>query len=328
MNVVELEKCIRNSTLPLFPDAADVDLQRVLLKVESGPGRMNLEMLASLRLQGFHLIPGAPNTTSMTQETDQNYGPFKSGCRINIRGLSHARQSFRRTLVISDIALLVFGGEDPVTGIKLRNAFEQAFNLQANVSAWQKCGAVPLTRSALNLPGARRKLSSEGEANCEDSQQMRLKSIEQANHAHCGFLTGRGCCGNALKRDAPRVKKTPVALTVRHSAARIKAIRKAEGAGQLFHATGGTHLNSNEFFQAKALETRLEEAGELEANKKNRSEAIAVEANARDILSSKGELTLENEKSFNLKHLKVLLKWKGLKIKKARRQRSTLWTCV
>jgi len=48
MNAVELEKYIRNSILPLFPDAADEDLQRVLLKVDSGPGRMNLEMLASL----------------------------------------------------------------------------------------------------------------------------------------------------------------------------------------------------------------------------------------------------------------------------------------
>jgi len=133
---------------------------------------------------------------------------------------------------------------------------------------------------------------------------------------HCEFLTARGYYENALKKNAPHVEKAPVAFTVRHSPACIEAIQKAKGAGQLFHTIGGTHLNSNEFFQARALETRLEDAQKMEDNKKNCSETIAVEAYARDILSSKGQLTLENEKSFNLKELKVLLKWKGLKTQK------------
>ncbi len=316
MNGVDLEKYIRNSILPLYPDAADEDLRRVLLKLDSGPGRMNIEMLANLRLQGFYVVPGVPNTTSVTQETDQNYGPFKSGYRTNIRKLSHARHSFRKKLVISDIALLVFGGDDPVTGITLANSFEQAFNEKANKSAWRKCGAVPLTRSALNIPGVRRELSRQGEANVEDAQQVRLKRIEEANRCHCDFLTGRGYYGNALQKDAPRVEKTAAALTVRHSKARIEAIRKAKGAGQLFHATGGTHLNSNEFFKAKALETRLEQARVLEEQKNKRTEALIVEEKARDLLSSKGDLSLQNKSCYKVKDIKILLKWKGLKIQK------------
>jgi len=92
LNAVKLEKYMRKLIHPLFPDATDEDLHCVLLKVDSGSGRMNLEMLATLRLQTFYLVPGMPNTTSVTQETDQNYEPFKGGYQVNIRRLSHARQ--------------------------------------------------------------------------------------------------------------------------------------------------------------------------------------------------------------------------------------------
>lgn len=36
---------------PLYPNIADVDQRRVILKVDSGPGRMNVEMLARLHIQ-------------------------------------------------------------------------------------------------------------------------------------------------------------------------------------------------------------------------------------------------------------------------------------
>jgi len=35
--------------------------------------------------------------------------------------------------------------------------------------------------------------------------------------------------------------------------ARVKMIKKAKTLGQMFYATGGQHLNSDEFFQARAL---------------------------------------------------------------------------
>jgi len=324
MNAVELEKYIRNSILPLFPDAADEDLKRVLLTLDSGPGRMNIQMLANLRLQGIYVVPGVPNATSVTQETDQNYGPFKSSYRTKIRRLSHARQAFRKVLVISDIALLVFGGMDPITGLRLSNSFEQAFLEKNNLSAWRKCGAIPLTRSALYLPGVRRELSQQGQANVEDKQQVKLKRIEEANHSQCAFLTARGYYGLALQRDAPRVQKTAAALTIRHSKERIEAIRKCKCAGQLFHATGGTHLNSNEFFKAKALETQLEEAAKATETKKKRLAVIVVEEQAQGILSTKGELTLQNSTTYNVKDVLVLLRWKGLKIEKEKKKKHDL----
>jgi len=93
--------------LPLCPDIADVRGKRVIMKVDSGPGRMNLEMLASLRLQGLCLVPGVPNATGKTQETDQNYGPFKGTFRANIRTLSQARFDNGLPIRVTDIPLLV-----------------------------------------------------------------------------------------------------------------------------------------------------------------------------------------------------------------------------
>ena len=38
---------------------------------------MNVDLLAELRDAGFILFPGVLNTTAVSQEMDQNYGPFK-----------------------------------------------------------------------------------------------------------------------------------------------------------------------------------------------------------------------------------------------------------
>jgi hypothetical protein len=91
MNSVELEKYMKGSILPLFPDVEDVPLKRVVVKVDSGPGRMNIEMLADLKVKGVYLVPGVPNTTGKTQETDQNYGSYKTVFRDNLRVLTQAR---------------------------------------------------------------------------------------------------------------------------------------------------------------------------------------------------------------------------------------------
>jgi hypothetical protein len=148
MNEVELEKYIANSILPLFPDLADSPGLRVILKLDSGPGRMNICMLARLRLQGVYIVPGVPNTTGATQETDQNYGPFKGSFRSNIRLLSQARFEKGLKLNVTDLPLLVYGGCCEKVGVVLTDSFSSAFSVANNLLCWAKCGAVPLTRKA------------------------------------------------------------------------------------------------------------------------------------------------------------------------------------
>ena len=256
MNAEELHKYIVNSILPLFPDIEDMPLKRVILKLDSGPGRMNVEMLAELRLRGLYVTPGVPNTTAKTQETDQNYGPFKGGFRRNIRSLSQARFDEKMTLRVVDLPLLVFGGKCPQTGVELEDTFNSAFSVENNLSCWRKCGAVPLTRLPLQSKGVRRELAvgaaAQVELQCEqdDPEIENLKRLQGLNHFYCDVLISHGFDGAQLRLNAP-TRENYVAVTQPQSKDRIKAMKSAKTAGQLFFATGGKHLNSNEFFQAQ-----------------------------------------------------------------------------
>ena len=71
--------------MTLFPGAQDVSDKRVIMKVESGPGRIELGFLAEARTLGFIVCPGVPNTIAITQETDQSYGPFKTQFQKNLK---------------------------------------------------------------------------------------------------------------------------------------------------------------------------------------------------------------------------------------------------
>ena len=78
MDDVEFPQYFLNSIVPLFHDTNGVNGKRVMVKVDSGPGRLQENFLAEARTHGFIVYPGVPNTTAVTQETDQNYGPFKT----------------------------------------------------------------------------------------------------------------------------------------------------------------------------------------------------------------------------------------------------------
>ncbi len=65
-----LKEILDTYVLELFPDAADDDDHRVIFKLDAGPGRLNILMLAELRCKGVYLFPGVQNTTHATQETD------------------------------------------------------------------------------------------------------------------------------------------------------------------------------------------------------------------------------------------------------------------
>jgi hypothetical protein len=70
MDNEEFAKYMWGSIALLFPDALDQPGCHALLKVNSGPSRMNLQLLASLRLLDIVLYPCILNTTHVMQETD------------------------------------------------------------------------------------------------------------------------------------------------------------------------------------------------------------------------------------------------------------------
>jgi hypothetical protein len=83
----EFFEYLQKSIMPLYPESAQVNGKWVVLKCDSGPGQMNEELLAMLRFHGFLLFPGIPNTTAVSQETDQIYGPFQGQFRKIFRSL-------------------------------------------------------------------------------------------------------------------------------------------------------------------------------------------------------------------------------------------------
>ncbi len=126
----EFSKYMRGSIAPLFPDALDQPGCHLLLKVDSGPGRMNLQLLAILKLLGIILYPCDPNTTRITQETDQLYGPFKTQFLKNLHFIIEARLDNSKSLSLAPkmVGLPLFGGVDRETGLKLvTSAFQKAF---------------------------------------------------------------------------------------------------------------------------------------------------------------------------------------------------------
>ena len=126
----------------MFTDTvADEPGKRVLIKIDSGPGRRNVEMLARLKNLGFYLYPGVPNTTSISQETDQNYGMFKSTFRFNLGKVVQDRNELgmNTTVSITLIGLIIFGGTGPITKRgSYRNAFQEDFIKEKCPEAWKK----------------------------------------------------------------------------------------------------------------------------------------------------------------------------------------------
>ena len=49
------------------------------------------------------------------------------------------------------IGLFVFGGEDPKTGLIVGSAFAKGFSTVNNIKAWEKVGAIPLSRKCLQV---------------------------------------------------------------------------------------------------------------------------------------------------------------------------------
>jgi hypothetical protein len=69
----EFELYIINLILPLYPNTLDSPGRRLILKCDSGPGQLQINLLAKLWHLGIYLYPCIPNTTAVTQETNQTY---------------------------------------------------------------------------------------------------------------------------------------------------------------------------------------------------------------------------------------------------------------
>ena len=191
MDEAKFKKYFCNYILPLFPNALDLPGFHVMVKLDSGPGRLNINLLAELCLLGFYLYPGVPNTMAVTQETDQNYWPFKGQFRANLGEIVDARISAKKSISLQPwlVGLIVFGGTDEETGFEITKcAFLAGFSKEVCLSAREKVGTAPCTRRCLSDPKVSKSL---GDGNDEHYNLIQIAN-DRAVHA----LNKMGCARN------------------------------------------------------------------------------------------------------------------------------------
>ena len=174
---------------------------------------MNPDLLAYIRFHGFIIYPGVPNTTAVTQETDQSYGPFQSAVRTNLQLIIDKRNEEKKPTILSPwiVGLVVFGGTDPDTGLIVGLAFERGFSHTQNIKAWAKVGAVPLSRKCLESPKVCRTI---GDGDIE--QQALVHLIVEHNTIACHALSMEGFNGDAMKIALKVIEQTTV-MTAPHT---------------------------------------------------------------------------------------------------------------
>lgn len=286
-----------------------------MVKVDSGPGRVNVPMLARLKLRGFYLFPGVPNTTAVSQETDRNYGPFKTQFKKNLDQVVDERIKQNKLNEDDEVSvslppwmvgLMVFGGTDPATGFTLeKGAFEVGFSRAVCLSAWEKVGAAPLTRKCLDDPQVRKTL---GEGS-EEYNKL-LISIQLSNDIATEALTQVGYNGHLLKATIVPVEKDNIPLTEPHSRERLELLSKASTAGKKWHAMQGGHLTTDDFFRAARLNEINAEVDQLKKRKADHQKKNELEASCRAILNKHAESIRASEFSKLTKtDLQSLLRW-------------------
>ena len=284
MDDEEFSKYVTNSLIPLYPNAADVPGKRVMLKVDSGPGRLGAELLARMRLLGFYMYPGVPNTTSVSQETDRNYGPFKTQFRKNLYAVVDARVQKEMSLSFAPwiVGLVVFGGMDPKSLYVIETcAFSVGFSNEQCLNAWAKIGAVPLTRACLDDPKVRREI---GDGDAEYDMKMIL--IQDANDVAVHMLTELGFKSAVLLKGKIKEVKKVQSVTKPNSQERVEALAKSSTHGGKFHCTNGMHVTTDDMFRSMMIPQREKEIADMSEVKKNRLKWRENEQKGQALLAS------------------------------------------
>jgi hypothetical protein len=306
----------------LYPDAEDIPGKRVLIKIDSGPGRLHPELQQLLRARGFYMFPGVPNGTEVGQEMDQLYSYAKSLCYRNREKLVRARSDESTPLTLADVGWLVFGGEVPLpdgSSVNLEPAFDMAFDKEHLDRAKAKCGYCPSTRAALGSTKVRREvvLGSALEPSVdteEDPIGKMYKEIECQNHEAVKFLIEKGYkTANKLKLslrkvDANKVNGRAHVLTEPNTRERRDLLAKVSTAGQFFHVTnGGGPMNSNDALIAWG---RKDTAKRVAALLKKKEALCAFQSTVRAVTALFERKPEAKWKLWTIPELKLVIGWK------------------
>jgi hypothetical protein len=203
---------------------------------------MNLDLLADLQSSGFTIFLEVPNTKAVTQETNQNYSPFKMQYCNNLDTVVNERSKKNKSTYIPlwQVRLFVYGGVDTETTLVVKSAFEAGFSREACRNAWGKVGAVPLTRACLENNKVC-KLLGDG----TNAYQALLQNIQAWNDTSTHTLTLAGYKGKVLQAAIKEYQKTE-AIMEEHSKDCLALLVKANTCGKLFSMNIASHLTAHD----------------------------------------------------------------------------------
>jgi hypothetical protein len=210
-----LNQYIETVIVPLYPnmnktaifDARTGRLNQgpVILKVDAGPGRIvSSEVVLAKREalfeRGLIIILDLPNATSVQQEMDALYGPFKSATysrgekvvqqKLKERGLARRNGQQLSSAVLN----LDFGDLPTIVNGKATDAIaDRPFNLNFTKDkilwSWAKIGFVPFTRSCLQNKRVRKELGQHSKDAALEDLQLQYDLLVQDVEA-AGFNPG------------------------------------------------------------------------------------------------------------------------------------------
>jgi hypothetical protein len=243
----------------------------------------------------------------VTQETDQNYGPFKTQFLSNLDLIVNARLTLKKSLSLQQkfVGLPLFGGVDRDTQYHVEvGAFQKAFVQSKCLAAWKKVGAATpegVTRACLDNPQVLRNISKDD----VDDDAMLMWAIQAANDRAIHALKQAGYAAEYLQATLQQGdEESDRPITQPNTLARQQALANARGHGGRFHVTGGMHVTSDDVFISMEMSVRNEERGKVEKDRKIRQQLQATEKKALALLEQGKPVNL-----LSVADLDVLLAW-------------------
>jgi hypothetical protein len=241
--------------------------------VDSGLGRNRRDLLNKARFQGVYLFPGLPNATSVQQETDINYGRFKSVVRSNLKKIATACFSAHKLMKLgpSTFGLIVYGGVCAISNVVCKNAVNSAFNVKSNLHLWAEVGAVPFTMKCL----VNKKVGHD-RTDRDDPNFDAFLDVQSQNNYSTTQLMMMGYKGEILwaqyLEDKVRALQAAAPVTVPHTRERQEALAATTIHGKKFFVTGGEHITSDNMLKSAKIVSQNAVAVEREKDRKQRLE--------------------------------------------------------
>lgn len=306
MDDEEFYKYVMTGIVTLYPHAAPEHGRWVVLKLDSGPGRLNNDLLARLRFLGFLIFPGVPNTTAVSQETDWNYSAFKTQFLTNLALALDEKMKQNEPLTFAPwmVPWFVYGGFNPDLKFTLvGSAYQEGFSRKACRRAWEIVGAVSndgyVTRSCLTHKLVRRSIGDG-----DDKLESLFMAVQETNDNATHFLTQAGFNGDAFKSTIVPLTAAKQ-ITVPHTQERIELLARAATHGMHFNVTGGATLSSHDHFKSVEFRAREVTKKKLDIMKKIRQREERIDSEGRAIIEMKGH----GGANYLMKELDTVLKW-------------------